>query len=155
MIAVLRPGPGRNALVGLVVAVSLYAAVRHILAGRLDVRLGFPGQARTTVFHLAQMEKLMAQAMRHDGFSVLEIVSNCHTYYGRLNKKGTHLDMLKQMRERAVVHAPDLDLAKSKAAGKDIVTGVFLDDTSRPEYVAQYEEKVQRPSMGGKSHGRP
>ncbi|MEK7766095.1 MAG: hypothetical protein AAB368_07635, partial [bacterium] len=50
---------------GLVVAAL---SVRHILAGRLDVRLGFPGQARTTVFHDALVPiRLTArtEAVRH------------------------------------------------------------------------------------------
>lgn len=109
---------------------------------------------RTTVYHTAQMEKLMCQALKNPGFSVLEIVSHCHTFYGRLNKEGSHIDMLKQQKARSVVNAPGLDVAKALAEGKDIVTGVIKSDTTRPEWCANYEEIVMRPAMASRTNGK-
>jgi 2-oxoglutarate/2-oxoacid ferredoxin oxidoreductase subunit beta len=106
--------------------------------------------ARATVYHINLMEKLMCQAMQHDGFSVLEIVSHCHTYFGRLNKLGGHLEMLRRQRERSVTYAPGLDIEKARAEGKDTVIGVFKEETGRKEYCAAYERQVIRPAMASK-----
>jgi 2-oxoglutarate/2-oxoacid ferredoxin oxidoreductase subunit beta len=106
--------------------------------------------ARTTVFHVVQMEKLMAQAMQHTGFGVLEIVSHCHTSYGRINKLGSHLDMLKQQRDRAVNYTPELDRQKALAEGKDIVVGVLRKDTERLEYCARYRTSVIEKAQAAK-----
>jgi 2-oxoglutarate ferredoxin oxidoreductase subunit beta len=100
--------------------------------------------ARSTVYHVAQMEKMMTQAMTHDGFAVLEIVSQCPTSFGRLNKLGSHIDMLKQQRDRAIAYTPGLDAEKARVEGKDILIGVLKQDATRKEYCALYEEKVVR-----------
>jgi 2-oxoglutarate ferredoxin oxidoreductase subunit beta len=109
--------------------------------------------ARSTVYHVAHMERLMAQAMTHDGFSVLEIVSQCPTFYGRINREGTHLDMLQQQKTRSVAYTPTLDAEAARAQGKDIVIGVLKQDQQRKEYCANYEEAVVRPAMAGKENG--
>jgi 2-oxoglutarate ferredoxin oxidoreductase subunit beta len=110
--------------------------------------------ARTTVYHVAQMERYMAQALKHPGFAVLEIMSHCHTYYGRINKEGSHIDMLKQQKERSVLLAPGVDVEKARAEGKDIVTGVFKNDAKRPEWCSSYEEVVMRPAMANRTNGK-
>lgn len=106
--------------------------------------------ARSTVYHVNLMEELMCQAMSHDGFAVLELISHCHTSFGRLNKLGSHIDMLKQQRDRAVRNTPGLDLDKARAEGKDLVIGVLKQDTGRREYCACYEEEVVLPAMARK-----
>jgi len=116
----------------------------------LAIGAGASFVARATVYHYNLMEKLMCQAMSHEGFSVLEIVSNCQTFFGRLNKSGSHIDMLKQMRDRAATYSPTLDVAKARSEGKDLVVGVLKQDDGRKEYCALYEEEVVRPSMAGK-----
>jgi 2-oxoglutarate/2-oxoacid ferredoxin oxidoreductase subunit beta len=110
--------------------------------------------ARTTAYHVAQMERYMCQAMQHPGFSVLEIISHCHTFYGRINREGSHIDMLKQQKVRSVQYTPTLDVEQARAEGKDIVTGVFKQDTQRPEWCANYHERIIRPAMAGKTNGK-
>jgi 2-oxoglutarate ferredoxin oxidoreductase subunit beta len=98
--------------------------------------------ARSTVYHTAHMEKLMCQAMMHTGFSLVEIMSHCHTAFGRLNKLGSHIDMLKQQRDRAVHFTPELDAAKARAEGKDLVIGVLKQDLGRKDFGTLYQEEV-------------
>ena len=43
---------------------------------------------RSTVYHYPQLEKMIMQALEHKGFSLVEVISNCHTYFGRLNRQG-------------------------------------------------------------------
>ena len=44
--------------------------------------------ARGTAYHVPQTVKLIESAIAHEGFSLVECVSVCPTYYGRKNKKG-------------------------------------------------------------------
>ena len=52
---------------------------------------------------------------------MIEIVSNCHTTFGRMNRLGTHLDMLEDFRDRRVEAGPELDAGKARAEGKLVV----------------------------------
>ena len=100
--------------------------------------------ARSTTYHVEQIEKLMASALEHKGFSLLEIVSNCHTSYGRINKKGDHIKMLSSFRDRAATYKPGFDVEASRAKGKDIITGIFKHDDERYEYCQMYQEKIRQ-----------
>ncbi len=41
--------------------------------------------ARSTVYHVTELDKLIEQAMRKKGFALVEAVSYCHTTFGRAN----------------------------------------------------------------------
>ena len=49
--------------------------------------------ARTTVAHPAPMVKLIERALAAPGFALVEIVSNCHVLYGRMNDLGDAAEM--------------------------------------------------------------
>jgi len=46
---------------------------------------GAPFYARATVNHTAALTKLVEQAMGVSGFALIEVISNCHVLYGKLN----------------------------------------------------------------------
>lgn len=98
--------------------------------------------ARSTVFHVKHSEQMIRQAIEHKGFSVVEIISNCHTSYGRINKLGEPIDMLNYMKEKSVMYKPDLNVAEAKASGKEYIIGVLHHDQERPEYCALYDEVI-------------
>lgn len=50
--------------------------------------------ARSSVYHFLEMEKFIRQALEKKGFSMVEVLSNCHTNYGRHNNIKTATDML-------------------------------------------------------------
>ncbi len=106
--------------------------------------------ARTTVYHYKQMEKLFAEALREPGFSLVEVVSPCPTYYGRFNRQGAARDMWRSLKERAVtVSAPGATTvapggAGGAQAGPDAPIPVgCLARRSRPSFAQRYAE-VQR-----------
>ncbi len=119
----------------------------------LAVAAGATFVARSTIFHYQQTFRLLSEALEHKGFSVLEVVSHCHTSFGRINKLGSHLDMLKQQRDHAVVFTPELDVEKARAEGKDLVIGLLKKDATRPEYCDQYEKLVIQPSQAKQNRG--
>ncbi|MDA8138083.1 MAG: 2-oxoacid:ferredoxin oxidoreductase subunit beta [Desulfobacteraceae bacterium] len=95
--------------------------------------------ARTTTFHVKEMIDLIRQAILHDGFSVVEILSQCPTYFGRKNKMGGAVEMLNWYKERTTPLG-------SKAKQNDpslIERGIFM-QVDKPEYCSQYEKILQK-----------
>ena len=54
----------------------------------LTVAAGASYVARSTVYHAKALERMIEQAIRKKGFSLVEIMSPCPTAYGKINKKG-------------------------------------------------------------------
>ena len=99
---------------------------------------------RTTVFHTPQLDRLIEQALKKKGFSLVEVLSNCPIAFGRRNKIPHPFDLMEFMKKRAVPVAKAKDMTPEELEGK-FTTGV-LADRERPEYVEQYMklcEKVQ------------
>jgi 2-oxoglutarate/2-oxoacid ferredoxin oxidoreductase subunit beta len=95
--------------------------------------------ARTTTYHVNEMVEILQQAILHDGFSVVEIFSQCPTYFGRKNQIGDAVDMLKQFKEGTVaIGAP----AKQQTP-ELIERGIFV-RKERPEYCSEYDKVIQR-----------
>jgi len=55
--------------------------------------------ARTTTYHVQQMTELVKKAILHEGFSVVEILTQCPTYFGRKNRKGSAAEMMMLYKE--------------------------------------------------------
>ncbi|MEK6195470.1 MAG: 2-oxoacid:ferredoxin oxidoreductase subunit beta, partial [Deltaproteobacteria bacterium] len=45
--------------------------------------------ARSTTYHVQQLAKILKQAILHEGFSVVEVLTQCPTYFGRKNRLGS------------------------------------------------------------------
>jgi len=104
---------------------------------RLAEVAGAPFVARGTVFHALELDRLLQQAMLKKGFSVVEILSHCHVQYGRMNRLGSAVDMLKWQRDHTVpIHA--------KKEGDDRIPRGVLVDKDLPEYVEEYEKLIAR-----------
>jgi 2-oxoglutarate/2-oxoacid ferredoxin oxidoreductase subunit beta len=97
---------------------------------------------RHTVYHAAQLEKMIMQGIEHRGFSLIEAVSNCHTYFGRLNKQGDAVAMIKSFKENMVMLPKALEMTPEQKKGK-IVCGVFKDDKEKSEFCDEYQHTVE------------
>ena len=87
--------------------------------------------ARTTTFHPKEMIKLFSKAIKHKGFSVVEVLSQCPTYYGRKNELGSAVDMMKSYKEGTVPIG-----SKKKEENPELIErGIFVQE-ERPEYSA-------------------
>jgi 2-oxoglutarate ferredoxin oxidoreductase subunit beta len=102
--------------------------------------------ARTTTFDLQEMPLYIEQAILHPGFAVVEIITQCPTYFGRLNRIGEAPEML--MWERELTDAPREASSARELAGS-LPTGIFRQDI-RPEYVRQYQARLA--AAGGLRH---
>jgi len=95
--------------------------------------------ARTTTYHVKEMIKIIARAIKHKGFSMVEVMSQCPTYYGRKNKLGSAVDMMNSYKDGTTSIG-----SKKKAEHPELIErGVFLEE-ERPEYSASYSALVKK-----------
>jgi 2-oxoglutarate ferredoxin oxidoreductase subunit beta len=95
--------------------------------------------ARTTTYHVQQMSDVIRQAILHEGFSVVEVMSQCPTYFGRKNRLGSAVDMMKRYKEITV----PIGSKKKKENPELIERGIFL-QKDLPEYCDEYAKIIER-----------
>ncbi len=98
--------------------------------------------ARSTVYHAVELDRFLEQAIRKNGFSLVEAVSYCPTTFGRMNKLGTTVDMMRQLKDNSVSASAAEKLSPEEREMK-IVRGV-MHDVEKPEYTQLYAELIQR-----------
>jgi 2-oxoglutarate ferredoxin oxidoreductase subunit beta len=107
--------------------------------------------ARWTSYHVRQLIKSMKDALLKKGFSFVEVLSPCPTLYGRRNRLGDGLQLMKYFKEHSVTK----NNADTKTLGLDfqgeIVVGRFVDKV-RPTYLEAADELLSRKL--GEKYGR-
>lgn len=99
--------------------------------------------ARTTTYHVQQIEDIIEKAILHKGFSVVEIMSQCPTYFGRKNKEGSAVDMLKRYKETTTPIG-----SKAKKENPDLIErGIFV-QKEMPEYCSEYDKIIEMAMKG-------
>jgi 2-oxoglutarate ferredoxin oxidoreductase subunit beta len=98
--------------------------------------------ARSTVYHVRELERYLGQAITKDGFALVEAVSYCHTTLGRINRWGTAPDMMRKIKEQSVTLAQAEKMSADDKRDK-IVRGVFA-DRDIPEYTQLYDHVIER-----------
>ena len=109
---------------------------------KLAIGAGATFVARGTAFHAAQIDKLIAEGIKHKGLAVIEILDDCPTTYGRRNKFRSVVDMMKRLKDIAVPVAAAAKMTPEQLEGK-VLTGV-LHKEERPEYTEQYAQVINR-----------
>jgi 2-oxoglutarate ferredoxin oxidoreductase subunit beta len=108
----------------------------------LAIASGAAFVARSTVYHVKELEKQIAQAIAKDGFSVVEAVSYCHTTLGRINRWGTAPDMMRHLKEQSVTLKRAEGMSEEEKHGQ-IIRGVFV-DRDIPEYTRLYDQIIEQ-----------
>ena len=99
--------------------------------------------ARTTAYHVQQIEDIIEKAILHKGFSVVEILSQCPTYFGRKNKEGSAVDMLGRYKKTTTSIG-----SKAKKENPDLIErGIFV-KKEMPEYCKEYEKVIEMAMKG-------
>jgi 2-oxoglutarate ferredoxin oxidoreductase subunit beta len=112
---------------------------------QLAMAAGATYVARTTTYHIRQMTSMIKDAILHDGFSVVEILTQCPTYFGRKNRLGSAVDMVERYKEITTPIG-----SKAKQENPDLIErGVFL-QKELPEYCSEYDKIIER-AMKGKA----
>lgn len=95
--------------------------------------------ARTTTFDFDEMPEIIEAAVRHRGFSLVEVITQCPTYFGRLNRLGKGRALLD--------YEKDLTTPAEQVTRDELVTnlpiGVFRNET-RVEYTRRYAQLCTR-----------
>jgi len=95
--------------------------------------------SRTTTYHVQQMIKMLGQAIMHDGFSVVEILSQCPTYFGRKNKLGSATDMMEFFKKNTTPIG-----SKAKKENPELIErGIFIQE-EKPEYCSEYNKIIEK-----------
>ncbi len=102
--------------------------------------------ARSTVYHVTQLDKLIERAVSKKGFALVEAVSYCHTTFGRANNMKSPLTMMRLLKENSITLQA---ASRMEEPPEDkIVRGVFL-DVDKPEFTELYDQVIER------AHGSP
>jgi 2-oxoglutarate ferredoxin oxidoreductase subunit beta len=122
---------------------AVYGSVEHSFnIAQLAVCAGAVFAARGTVYHVRQLDGLIEKALLKNGFSVVEVISQCHTHYGRLNKLGNHIEMMKGQRDNAVPVEKARKMSPEEMEGKFEI-GILV-DREAPSYLEEYNKVRQK-----------
>jgi len=106
--------------------------------------------ARATIANPKQAEQFIQAGINNKGFSVVEILTHCHTQFGRKNKRRTPIDNVNFFKNNSVPLNKAKEMSPEELEGK-IVVGEFV-KKNIPEYTAQYPAMVER--VGGLKNGK-
>ena len=122
---------------------AVYGNIEHAFnIAELAVTAGASFVARGTVHHVPQLDTLIKKGIRKKGFAVIEVISNCHTYYGRQNNMPDPVAHQLWMKENAVSVGKAAKMSGEEMAGKFSI-GV-LADVDKPFYSEEYAKIRQR-----------
>ena len=107
---------------------------------KLAIGAGATYVARTTSYHVVEMERFIVEAVSHKGFSVVEVMVGCPSNYGRRNKLRTGVDLMKWQKEVAVPKSRAEKMTEEELKGK-IITGVLFKE-EREEYTERYQRLI-------------
>ena len=97
--------------------------------------------AKYTTAQPMQVSEAIKQGLENKGFSFIEVVSQCPTYYGRKNKMKTPIAMLNWFKENTITIEKAKDMSSEELKGK-IITGIYV-NKPRKEYVDSIEEVIK------------
>lgn len=94
--------------------------------------------ARSTTYHAMHLRSMLKKAISKKGFSVVEVIAQCPTYFGRVNRIGDGVKMLKYFKEQSV----DIKTIKGEFPKGRIVLGVLYEVEAK-EFLESYKEAVK------------
>jgi len=97
---------------------------------------------RSTSYHVPLLIDLIYAALQNKGFSVVEAITQCPTYFGRKNKIGSAVDMLNWIKEGTVNAKAAAALGPEKTKGKILIGE--LHNAPESEYTADYDALIAR-----------
>lgn len=95
---------------------------------------------RGTVYNPNLIIKLIEEGIKNKGFSFVETLTICPTYYGRKNKKGEAVDMMQYLKDSSINIAAAEKMSKDELNGKILVGELYKD--TRPEYTEEYQRLI-------------
>lgn len=100
--------------------------------------------SRSTVYHAIECKDQIKKAISHKGFSVVEILTQCPTYYGRKNREGGAVEMMEAYKTNTV----KIGSKKLKKNPALIERGIFVEKDDIPEYCEAYDDIIKKAMKG-------
>jgi len=89
--------------------------------------------ARWTAAHVQRLEKTTTEALLKKGFSLVEIITPCPTYFGRMNSQASGLELMKYYRSNSIIKHGISPKHTDIQLNEPIVVGKFI-DIERPAF---------------------
>jgi 2-oxoglutarate ferredoxin oxidoreductase subunit beta len=115
----------------------------------LAVTAGAVFVGRGTVYHAKLLDSLIEKAILKQGFSVVEVISHCHTQYGRQNRLGTAVEMMEWQRDNAVTVEKAATMRPDELQSKTVI-GILV-NKELPVYQDEYD-KIRERAKGMATH---
>ncbi|MBM4284264.1 MAG: 2-oxoacid:ferredoxin oxidoreductase subunit beta [Deltaproteobacteria bacterium] len=131
-------------------ATSMYGNVEHAFSiAELAVTAGAAWVGRGAVYHATLLDQLMEAAILKRGFAVVEVISHCHTLYGRKNLLGGAAEMMRAQKEAAVRVEKAATMTPEELASKFTIG--ILADRDLPIYTQEYRKirEAARTALAG------
>jgi len=110
---------------------------------KLSMAAGASFVARTTTYHAKQATDILKKAILHKGFSVVEILSQCPTHFGRKNRQGDAPAMMEYLKNSTTPIG-----SKAKQENPALLErGIFIQE-ERQEYCAEYDKIIEKATKG-------
>ncbi|MGD8565526.1 MAG: thiamine pyrophosphate-dependent enzyme [Candidatus Bathyarchaeota archaeon] len=106
--------------------------------------------ARWTTMHIKELTDSIKKSLKKKGFKFIEVISPCPEIFGRRNKLGDAVDLMRTFKEISEVK-PDHNPSEAEVSAKKIVVGEFL-DIKKPTYgelLQEQHNKIQKKLTGG------
>ncbi len=128
---------------GMRASTAVYKSIEQAFKiSELAVTAGAVFVGRQTVYNAKLLDNLIEKAILKKGFSVVEVVTHCHVQYGRQNKLGSAVDMLKWQRDNSIPVEKAAKMSPEELKDK-IITGILV-DKDLPVYEEEYEKVRER-----------
>lgn len=100
--------------------------------------------SRWTTFHVRHLQNSIKMALQKKGFSLVEAIAPCPTLYGRRNRIGDGLDMMKFYQEKSVRFKKDKHTTADAAIGfqDQILVGNFI-NRERPSLLEAMDTSLK------------
>jgi 2-oxoglutarate ferredoxin oxidoreductase subunit beta len=99
--------------------------------------------ARSTAYHNMLTARLIADAIQHRGFSVVEVLINCHEIYGKRNGGMDAVAMYEWFRDASVPVERAAAMTEDQLKDKWVI-GELYRNAGRAEFVSNYLAMVER-----------
>ncbi|HEX3035293.1 MAG TPA: 2-oxoacid:ferredoxin oxidoreductase subunit beta [Thermodesulfobacteriota bacterium] len=108
---------------------------------KLAIGAGATFVARESTYNIFSLDKLLVEAFKHKGFSVVEVIVGCPVYYGRKNGFKSAFSLLEWQR-RSAVRADRAQSMKPEELEGKFTTGI-LHRREAPEYIERYYALIE------------
>jgi 2-oxoglutarate ferredoxin oxidoreductase subunit beta len=98
--------------------------------------------ARWTALHIKRLTISMAEALTKKGFTFVEIIVPCPTLYGRRNRLGTGLDLMKFYHDNTEIRHGEDPAKVDIFFQKKIICGKFVDIKEKPTFLEIMNESL-------------